>query len=377
MNKKAKVFVCYRVNQRWRAPLFKLLTSQTNFNFRLLISDDFVDSKVVSGQLDGISFHKFKSINIDISVGRKRLLLPYSIGLLRYLFHEKPSLVISEGRSNFINNSKCLIYALLFRKPFYQWGLGKLRKTSIVSNILAFPFTIVERLSTGAIAYSSIGREYYINVANMNPEKVHLAVNTIDDWNIPVSLVHSQPIERFSFLFVGAIEPQKKLDLLLKAFSLLVERYKRSELSLLPVLNIVGSGSSLNPCRELASKLLLTNKFVNFTGPLFGDQLKYYFDNSDLLVMPGLGGLVISESVCHGLPALCAMGDGSEVDWLGNGAGEMIDFKNAEVLSMAMEKYIINPNKIPIMSNKCRASRQAFSFDNYAEVFLQLIRQYV
>ena len=37
--------------------------------------------------------------------------------------------------------------------------------------------------------------------------------------------------------------------------------------------------------------------------------------------MPGLGGLVVSEAIAHGLPVLASTGDGSEVDWLKNGCG--------------------------------------------------------
>ena len=353
--------------------MFQFLSSKPNSDFKLLISENFNNSKVVSGPLDGISFHRFKSVNIDLTIGSKRLMIPYSIGLLRYLLREKPDLLISEGRSNALNNCKCLLYSLLFRKPFYQWGLGGLRKTSFLSRISAFPFTLVERLSTGAIAYSSIGRDYYINIAMMKPENVQLAVNTIDDRGIPDPPLYSRSNDRCNFLYVGAIEPQKKPELLIKAYSLLLSRYMHSENSLAPSLSIVGSGSLLDTCKKLANQLGLTSNDLKFTGPLYGNQLKYYFDNSDLLVMPGLGGLVVSESICHGLPVLCAMGDGSEADWLQNGSGEISDFHDAESLSLAMQKYTENPEKLIMMRSKCRAARRAFSFENYVNVFSSLI----
>jgi len=41
---------------------------------------------------------------------------------------------------------------------------------------------------------------------------------------------------------------------------------------------------------------------------------EYYFDACDLVVLPGLGGLVISEAMCYGKPVLVGIGDGCEKD---------------------------------------------------------------
>jgi len=368
------VFICYRVNQRWRSPLFKLLTSRKEFRFKLLVSSDFRNSKVCSGSFDGIKYKKFASISIDISLFGKRLQVPWSIGLLRYLISEKPDLIIVEGRSNFINSIKCVVYGLIYRKPVYQWGLGELRNANRLDRIKSLPFLAFERLSTGAITYSSFGAQYYKNVVKLEPSRVHVAVNTIDDRHISLRPIRSAPTDLFNFLFVGAIERQKKVDLLIHSFSIVANEVANASLSIKPVLNIVGDGSELASCKKLASNLGF-NSVINFHGALLGSQLARFFDDSHLLVMPGLGGLVISESICYNLPVLCSVGDGSEVDWLSNGSGLISGFRSADQLAQEMMSFLLHPNLIPEMSLKCLESRKKYSFDSYASVFLDVIHE--
>jgi glycosyltransferase involved in cell wall biosynthesis len=281
-------------------------------------------------------------------------------------------MIIVEGRSNFINCIKCVVYGLTYRKPVYQWGLGELKNATKIDRLKSLPFLIFERLSTGAIAYSSLGAKYYMNVVKMDPCRVYTAVNTIDDRHISVGPIRSAPLGSFNFLFVGAIEPQKRVGVLIHALSIVANEAINSSLSIRPVLDIVGDGFELANCRNLASKLGVDSA-ISFHGALFGSQLARTFERSDLLVMPGLGGLVVSESICYNLPVLCSVGDGSEVDWLSNGSGVISDFRSADQLAQEMMRFLLDPDLIPEMSLKCSESRKKHSFNAYANVFLDVI----
>ena len=53
---------------------------------------------------------------------------------------------------------------------------------------------------------------------------------------------------------------------------------------------------------------------AEFIGAKHGDELKPYFAEADLFVLPGTGGLAVQEAMSHGLPVIVAKGDGTQDD---------------------------------------------------------------
>ncbi|CKW70078.1 glycosyltransferase [Mycobacterium tuberculosis] len=107
-------------------------------------------------------------------------------------------------------------------------------------------------------------------------------------------------------LFVGRLVEEKRVDLLLKAFKPVSERYPDARLT------IVGSGPQRPELEKQLSGLQL-NSVVRFAGAIYDPvELGKEFLRNSIFVLPGLGGLSINEAMFYGLAIVCSRGDGTE-----------------------------------------------------------------
>ena len=114
--------------------------------------------------------------------------------------------------------------------------------------------------------------------------------------------------KRRRILHIGRLVKWKKVDLLIKAFSLIVERYRDSELV------IVGDGPEKDALIKRAIDLGLRDKII-FTGAVYDlVELAQYMNESSVYVLAGMGGLSINDAMCFSLPIICSVCDGTEKD---------------------------------------------------------------
>lgn len=106
---------------------------------------------------------------------------------------------------------------------------------------------------------------------------------------------------RFTFIFVGRIDENKGLDILLKSLSLLKD--------LNWTLNIVGNGPQKEKMIKISNKYSLTDK-TNFLGRLENEKTIKMIEMADLLILPSKfkegWGTVINEALMVGTPVLCS-----------------------------------------------------------------------
>jgi glycosyltransferase involved in cell wall biosynthesis len=105
-----------------------------------------------------------------------------------------------------------------------------------------------------------------------------------------------------TLLFVGRLQARKRIDALLRACA---------ELGTNPRLLIVGDGPERAALESLAKEIYPSAEFV---GAKHGAELKPYFEQADLFVLPGTGGLAVQEAMSYGLPVIVAKGDGTQDD---------------------------------------------------------------
>lgn len=107
-------------------------------------------------------------------------------------------------------------------------------------------------------------------------------------------------------LFLARIHKKKGVDILLKAWARLEERYPGWELT------IAGPDDGrnyLNDMKQLAAALQLRN--VEFSGPVYGKEKKNLLLSSDLYVLPTHSenfGMTVAEALAHGVPAIVTKG---------------------------------------------------------------------
>ena len=251
----------------------------------------------------------------------------------RWLRRLAPDVMIA-GASNFPNNLQLMRHARRTGTPYIWHGLGSMYKKKSLLRRLGD--RTLRRFLEGAacgLAFNGESRDYYVEHYGLDPERILVATNVVDAdrvfaererWAGEIDALRRElGLEgRKVVLFVGVIEPAKRLDRLLRAFGRI--RATVPDAALL----VVGDGRAAPDMKRLAGQLGLAN--VLFAGKQV-EKANLYFMLGDVFVLPGLGGLAISQAMAHGMPLLSARADGTEKDLIAEGEnGWLLDETNAE-----------------------------------------------
>jgi glycosyltransferase involved in cell wall biosynthesis len=235
--------------------------------------------------------------------------------LLKY----RPDVIIAEGGSNFLSNFIILLAAAVMRTPVVWWTLGELKGQASVSRLKRFYRTLVqwqERRASAYLGYSSVAMEYFARMG-YREEKCFRAVNCVDTdavragvteaKQLAIDLKQKLDIDGVpTILFVGALIPGKRIDRLVITMKRLLDKIEDAKLV------IVGDGPERAKLESLAAQLGISDS-IRFVGKVV-QGVQAYFQCADVFVLPGLGGLAVSEALANGLPVICTIGDGCEVD---------------------------------------------------------------
>jgi glycosyltransferase involved in cell wall biosynthesis len=105
--------------------------------------------------------------------------------------------------------------------------------------------------------------------------------------------------EKDSFLFVGSLEPRKKIDVLIKAFATAIPEIPEHI-----QLNIIGDGESFEKAQKLIKELKIKNR-VHLIGRITKTELlQTYYQKAIFSVSFGQAGLGVLQSLGYGVPFL-------------------------------------------------------------------------
>lgn len=363
--KKLKVAIVCRVVLNYRVTLFERLAEK--FQIRVLYGCDFKGTKVVStSQFFKFSSKKLPSIPLSFKRKAGNMLIPISPSMLFNLILYKPDVVVCEGASNFINNISVFIYCKFFKKKMIQWGLGEIknRKISLIRKLLNPLIQPIEKRADAVICYSSYGSRYYSKIG-IDKKKIFIAINVVDTDKRKKEISHHKNDRNkkinnvFKIVYVGALEANKKVDLLLRTFSSLLKSRKDIEL------HIIGDGSEKVSLQKLSNELNVSEKsyfYGNVTGPLAP-----LICDMDIFVLPGLGGLAISDMLCHGIPVLCGIGDGCEGDLINGKNGKVINNFCEETLLEELVMLANTPHLLQEMKINARKTIETYNINSYVK----------
>lgn len=352
---KIRVAILYRVIQHWRVPIFERLNAVEHLDVKVFHGRDFRGSKVVNARGNFRFDHaSLFSVPIKFKTSNGLAMAPFSPGILFALARFRPHVILCEGASNLPNNVLAYLYAFLFRPKIIQWGLGEIqgRRQSWQRRLFNRFITAMERRADACLAYSTRGRDYYQKIG-VPAEDIFVAVNVVDTEQKQAiaaqfdrTLLYEDAHKNADFvvLFVGALTPEKKVDLLLRAFKRFQSGCKcRSRLV------IVGDG----PDRTRLMAIAKTEgvEHVDFEGQVIEDISKYFL-SSDVFVMPGLGGLAVSDAMSHGLPVIASIGDGCEKDLLSFGGGILDESLDEGRLAGYLKDLAMDRNRLNKMKDK-------------------------
>ncbi len=232
----------------------------------------------------------------------RRILLVWQPGLIHFLERENPDALVVEANPR--NQSLPAAVRWMHRRgrPVLGWGLGAPPAGGITGGWLVRVRRSLLQSFDGLIAYSRKGAEEF-HQNGIPPEKIFTAANAVSPRPAPAAL---RPVKDGPpvVLFVGRLQPRKRVDYLLAACASLPP-------ALQPRLQIVGDGPARPELERLAASIYPQ---AEFTGARSGADLDETFRQADLFVLPGTGGLAIQEAMAAGLPVIAAEADGTQAD---------------------------------------------------------------
>ena len=113
---------------------------------------------------------------------------------------------------------------------------------------------------------------------------------------------------------------------------------------------------------------------AEFIGSKHGAELKPYFEQADLYVLPGTGGLAVQEAMSYGLPVIVAKGDGTQDDLVRKGNGWQINPERAAygALVSTMQNALSDIARLRKMGQESfRIVSKEINIQKMADVFVQ------
>lgn len=355
-----RIALSYRVMFRWRLPIFQRLAARPGIEFRAYYGSDHRGTKTVSAEsIEGIDHRRLLTLRINVKLMGDRMQFSFCPTLLIHLILFGPDVILTEGGSNLLNNFIVFFYSIVTDTPVVWWTLGpSLRKGPMtrLQRIFRSLVTAMEGRSASLLGYSSLAIRYFDKQAYPK-EKQFRSVNCVDtdlvDRQIEAAREEVGPLRRKLglegkrvLLYVGDISRTKRLEDLVDLYARL--RPNHPDLRLI----IVGGGAYLPTLKEYVRKVGAED--VVFPGKVI-QGVSAYFLLGDIFVLPGLGGLAISQAMAHSLPVIVTVADGCELDLVEDGKnGYILPPGDQDRMYAAVDEILSDPRVLRRMREYSR-----------------------
>lgn len=270
--------------------------------------------------IKGIDRKGFKASFFDTTeYSIKGFTLTFLKGLKQRIVASNPDGVIVLFNPANVSLVNVLLYCLRKGIPYAVWSCGWIRPdiNGLLSKIRERFLDYFERRACAHIAYHS-ARKRVLEGKGIPANSVFVAQNTIDteaimnSYNL-VEVNKSRFNGELKILYVGGLIKGKCLEEAMSVVDDLISDNHQISFT------IVGGGGIIENLKSYRDSLKSKNS-IRLVGPKYGDELKPYFLESDVFLLPGSGGLAINEAMSYGLPIISTDGDGSGFDLVeGNG----------------------------------------------------------
>ena len=227
-------------------------------------------------------------------------------------------------------------------------GLAFYIRQWVVMNIRRYCY----KLADGALAYSSVGKDI-MPTYGVDKELVFVTYNTGNSEALMLekeNVIASKPILPHNanrIIHIGRLVKWKRVDLLIDSFAIVLEKYPHAELV------VIGEG----PERE-ALELMVQNMGIEqniiFVGAIYDPiMIGAYMHSSSVYVLAGMGGLSINDAMAYGLPVICSVCDGTEIDLIEDGVnGFFFEEGNKHDLANKIVTLFENPAQLKNMGQE-------------------------
>jgi glycosyltransferase involved in cell wall biosynthesis len=322
-----RLAVQQRVLPSYRVPFFDLLAESCAGGMSLFAGQPRPEEMIASANELRIT-HYAPAHNIHLF--HNSFYFCYQRGFINWLEGWNPDALIVEANPRYLSTPFAVRWMRARGKKVLGWGLGAPRKNPFWAAFVNQFDALISYSQRGADEYAALG---------FPRERIFVAHNSVSPaptLNLQPAPLHPQPV----LLFVGRLQARKRIDSLLRACA---------ELDSHPRLIIVGDGPERARLESLAQEIYPSAEFI---GAKHGAELKPYFAQADLFVLPGTGGLAVQEAMSYGLPVIVAKGDGTQDDLVRESNGWQIEPENYNALLSAMKNALSDTARLKEMGKE-------------------------
>lgn len=348
-----------RVLPSYRVPFFDLLASQCEDGMHLFAGMPRPVEMIASGKTRVAKLTEANNIHLLGGM----FYLCHQQGFISWLEETNPDALVVEANPRYLATPAAVKWMRARGRKVIGWGLGA-KSPSPLGRKVGTRERFINQFDA-MLSYSQRGAEEYASLG-FPREKVFVAHNSVSaktTFNVerPAlslskgSTLNVQPV----LLFVGRLQVRKRLDSLLRACA---------ELGTNPRLIIVGDGPERNSLESFAKNVYPSAEFI---GAKHGAELKPYFAQADLFVLPGTGGLAVQEAMSYGLPVIVAKGDGTQDDLVRENNGWQIPPEDYGALVVAMKNALSDIARLREMGKESfRIVSEEINIQKMADVFV-------
>lgn len=353
-----KLALQQRVLPAYRVPFFDLLASACDGGMSLFTGLPRPAEGIATADKLQVATYRLGR-NIHLLGGS--LYLCHQRDLMDWLEEWNPDALIVEANARYLSTPAAARWMRERDRPVIGWGLG----FPPLSGPLA-GFRERRRLAflsqfDAMIAYSQRGADEYAR-EGFPVDYLFVAHNSVSPsptWGLPERPEAFR--ERPCVLFVGRLQARKNVDLLLGACAE-IQNVR---------LVIVGDGPERESLERLAEEIYPS---AEFAGARHGAELKPWFEEADLFVLPGTGGLAVQEAMSYGLPVIVAQGDGTQDDLVREGNGWQIPPDDFEALVSTMKDALSDAARLRRMGKESyRIVKEEINIERMVETFVRAL----
>ncbi|MGD8406416.1 MAG: glycosyltransferase family 4 protein [Anaerolineales bacterium] len=347
-----------RVLPSYRVPFFDMLAAACEGGMGLFAGKPRAVESIDSGDPQGAQLAPARNIHLL----NGPLYFCYQRGLIDWLHDWNPDVLIVESNPRWLSTPAAITWMQSRGHPVIGWGLGSPLLTGPLNSFRQNGWNRFISRFEALIAYSQRGADEYA-AYGIPREKIFVAHNAVAP--TPKAPPDRRPltVDRVTILFVGRLQARKRIDSLLRACAKMPEPKPR--------LVIVGDGPERQNLDQVAKQVYPS---AEFTGVKHGEELKPYFAEADLFVLPGTGGLAVQEAMSHGLPVIVAKGDGTQDDLVRAENGWQIPPGDDDALISTMREALSDISRLRKMgAESYRIVSEEINLEKMVEVFVRAL----